>query len=293
MARMRKTARKPRRKAVKVQLIPRPERKPRTPDPECPYGYIDKMIDHHPHLSEAKIAAAWLLDVKADKYGIMILGSTKKQTDLDRELRDFDLIMRINSTTWKHFNEKQRAATIDHFLCEVGLTIDKNGDPTLDERGRRCYHRKKPPIVEFPDVIRRHGLYTYSLQEFAKACEEAPLFKNLPEPTFPAPDINKQDVPDDEADPANKNGKINGHAHANADEAWKTVPIREALPDMPKKFYELVEGQDIDTIGKLVDWKNERPNRWWKDLGKGVGPATFDKLDDGIAEFFAKHPVEA
>jgi hypothetical protein len=72
---------------------------------------------------------------------------------------------------------------------------------------------------------------------------------------------------------------------------WKAVTLREALPDMPGKFYELCEKQQLETIGKLIDWKNAKSFRWWKDLGKGVGKACFDKLDDAIEAFFAR--VEA
>lgn len=80
-----------------------------------------------------------------------------------------------------------------------------------------------------------------------------------------------------------------GALKAAEGEAWRSTPIKDALPNMPKKFYELCESNQLDTIGKLFDWKNEREHRRWKDLGKGVGPATFDKLDDAIEAFVAAH----
>lgn len=295
MVRGRKTARKPRRKAIKVQLIPKPER--RSKDPTCPYFHLDKMLAHHQHLDEAKIAIAWMLDVKANVDGFLVLGKCKKQTDLDREMREFDFVIFLNATTWKQFDEKQRAALMDHELCHAGVAEDKKtGDPVLDEKGRRVYRTKKHDVEEFESVIRRHGLYKRDLQTFAKACAEGPLFKDLPEQPAPSKNPNEQQIPKDESKAPSSNGKINGHVNGHTNnicDKWRIIPLREALPDMPKKFYELCENQDIDTIGKLTDWKNEKPDRWWKDLGKGVGPATFDQLDDGIEEFFAKHPVES
>ena len=71
-------------------------------------------------------------------------------------------------------------------------------------------------------------------------------------------------------------------------DAWKFTTIKEALPNMPKKFYECCESQQLETIGALMDWKNSVPSRWWTDLGKGVATATIDKLDDAIIEFINK-----
>jgi len=84
----------------------RPERKPRTPDPECPYGYLDKMLQHHPHLDEAKIAVAWMLDVKANvdgggstgQAGALRLAVARALVQVDeahrRKLRDLGLLTR-------------------------------------------------------------------------------------------------------------------------------------------------------------------------------------------------------
>lgn len=289
MARGRKTARKPRRKAVKVQLVPRPERKSK--DPDCPYYHLDKMLQHHWHLEGARIAIAWMLDVKANVDGFLVLGKCKKQTDLDREMREFDFVIFLNATTWKHFNEAQRTALVDHELHHAGVAEDKKtGDPVLDERGRKVYRIKKHDIEEFEGVVKRHGLYKYDLAKFAKACSEAPLFKNLPDqPTAAAPatNPNEQDAPA-EAETHTKNGKVNGHAHANVDETWRTIPIGEALQGLGSRIYKSFEDANINTLGDLTDFQAKHADFWVKDLA-GVGPKAAEDIADASEAFWKRH----
>jgi Putative phage metallopeptidase len=281
MARLRKTPRKPRAKVVRVQFVPRPERKPKKPDPDCPYGYLDDLVEKqiHRHLDQAKIAIAWMLDVKADKDGHLVLGKCKKATDLDREFREFDFVILLNSRAWKSLKENQRAALVDHELHHAGVVVDKNGEPVYDERSRKCYRIKKHDIEEFHAVVKDHGLYKHDLESFARACQQSPLFKDEVNGQAPASEPESNDKPEFTPGPDPQ------------DETWKATPLDEALPDLPKKFYELCEKQGLDTIGKLFAWKNERADRWWKDLGKGVGQATFDKLDDAIEAFWMTRPV--
>jgi hypothetical protein len=289
MARSRRSARKPRRKAVKVQLIDRPERKPRTPDPECPYGYLDKMLQHHPHLDEAKIAVAWMLDVKANVDGFLMLGKCKKQSDLDREMREFDFVIFINATAWKHLNEKQRAALVDHELHHAGVAEDKKtGEPVLDERGRRVYRIKKHDIEEFAGVVKRHGLYKADLATFAKACSEAPLFPLPKLPTATAPESN----PNEQAVPSETNDKVNGHPHTNVDEDWRTIPIGEALQGLGSRIYKSFEDANINTLGDLTEFQARHGDFWVKDLA-GVGPKAAEDIADASEAFWKRRKVPA
>lgn len=178
MPRQRKTARKERKRVVKVQFAPRPAKKPKTADLACPYHWIDTMVSaNHTDLKEAKIAVAWLLDVKPDRDGHLTLGRCRKATDLDREFRDFDLVVMLNAKAWKELGEKQRAALVDHELHHAAIATDKNGEPILDERDRHCYRLRKHDIEDFHAVVRVHGIYLSDIGEFIRQAEAAPLFK--------------------------------------------------------------------------------------------------------------------
>jgi hypothetical protein len=249
------------------------------------------MLKHHSHLDDAKIAVAWMLDVKANVDGFLVLGKCKKQSDLDREMREFDFVIFLNSTTWKQFNEKQRAALMDHELCHAGVAEDKkSGDQVLDERGRKVYRIKKHDIEEFESVIRRHGLYKRDLQRFAKACAEGPLFKEIPEPASPATNPNEQKVPteDNTAESnGNHNGKVNGHSHAKIDENWRTVPVGEALQGLGSRTYKAFELADISTMGDFSDFQAKKGDFWVNDL-EGVGPKAAGEIADAAEEFWKR-----
>lgn len=175
MPRRRTTPRKERKRVVKVQLHPRPERKSRTHDDTCPYGYIDRLVQaHHEGLRQARIAVAWLLDVKADKDGHLTLGRMRKASDLDREFRDFDLVVLLNSKAWKELGAKQRAALVDHELCHATVAEDKNGEPIKDERDRLCYRMRRHDIEEFNAVVKRHGCYLSDVAEFVRQAMHNP-----------------------------------------------------------------------------------------------------------------------
>ena len=71
------------------------------------------------------------------------------------------------------------------------------------------------------------------------------------------------------------------------DRAWREIVIRDALKGLGKKVYDGMERLQLDTVGKVIDWKNAKPDRWWTDV-EGVGKAACDKIDDAIAAFFAE-----
>ena len=181
MKRTRKTPRKERKRIVKVQVVPRPPKGKKAPDPLDPYAILDSLVrDHHTDLAQARIAVAWLLDVHADRDGRLKLGDCKKATDLDREFREFDIVILLNAQTWKEFDPKQRLAVVDHYLCRATVSVDKNGENIKDERDRLCYRKRLPDIVEFNEIVKRHGLYLADVAAFAqeaiKHLGQKPLF---------------------------------------------------------------------------------------------------------------------
>lgn len=179
MARRRKKPAKP--KPVKVRLIPR-EPRPGEEPPGDPYGLLDDLVGRwHDDLAEARIALVWKYDLKADKDGRLELGKAKKCSDSDRELGAYDLAIFLNYTAWVMFEEPQRRALLDYELCHCAVTMDEvTGEPKQDERGRPVYRTRKHDVTEFRDVVRRHGLWTQDLADFARTLmarqDRAPLF---------------------------------------------------------------------------------------------------------------------
>jgi hypothetical protein len=169
-----KRPRKERKKPVRVQYLPRPDKKSTKEDD--PYAFLDNLVRaHHRHLSQAKIAIAWMLDVKPDRDFHLILGRCKKATDLDREFREFDLVILLNAKAWKELTAKQRAALVDHELCHAALVVDKNNEPVFDERDRQCYRIRRHDIEEFNAVVKRHGCYLSDVAEFVRQATNNPL----------------------------------------------------------------------------------------------------------------------
>jgi hypothetical protein len=155
-------------KKVLVKLI---DRGPENDHPE-PYRIMDELIyQHHPHLTDAKIALAWRMEWAEDADGRLTLGQAKKGSDLDRELHDYDFVILLNHEAWHlaGFDEKQRTALIDHELCHLQVAMDDDGEVREDEYGRTVWRIRKHDVEEFKDVVARHGLWTHKLEEFARA----------------------------------------------------------------------------------------------------------------------------
>jgi hypothetical protein len=56
-----------------------------------------------------------------------------------------------------------------HALCYAARALDRADEPANDERGRPVWRIRKPDIVEFSEIIERHGLYSRDLENMADA----------------------------------------------------------------------------------------------------------------------------
>lgn len=82
----------------------------------------------------------------------------------------YDFIILLNQEVWndKEFGPEKKAALIDHELCHAEVALARDGEPKLDERGRRVWRTRKHDIEEFRAVVQRHGCYKYDLEKFAE-----------------------------------------------------------------------------------------------------------------------------
>jgi hypothetical protein len=134
-----------------------------------PYQLLKQMRkENHADISEARIALAWRHRVKSDKDGILKLGQCVKNTGVHRELADYDFIIVLNKSAWDGFTKDQKLALLDHELCHIMPSEDKNGNGQQDDRGRKLFRTRRHDIEEFSDVVRRHGLYKKDLEKLAE-----------------------------------------------------------------------------------------------------------------------------
>lgn len=139
--------------------------------PTEPYEILAEVRNQsHPDLSDADIALAWRKSTKPDKDGHLVLGKCKKVGDLQKEFIPFDFIILLNREVWDdpEFTPDKKRALIDHELCHADISLDKEGIPKEDDRGRLVYRMKKHDIEEFHAIVDRHGLYKADLVRFAE-----------------------------------------------------------------------------------------------------------------------------
>lgn len=171
MGRRRKSEKQKPRKKVNIALLERTHAGKIT----GPWRIMEQYIeDHHRHLIDATMMIAWRFGWKPDTDGQQTLVQVRKGSDLDRETAGFDFVILLNHEVWNAgtFSEEQMAALIDHALCRCAVSNDANGQPKMDEKNRIVWRLRKPNIVEFKEVVARHGCYTDDLQEFADAARE-------------------------------------------------------------------------------------------------------------------------
>jgi hypothetical protein len=136
------------------------------------YSLLDEIVhEHHEDLREARIVLAWNLTWQADADGRVKLAACARASDLARELAPFDFVILLRKSTWKdeRFTDEHRRALMDHALCHGARAYDKSENAAVDERGRPVWRTRKPDIVEFSEVIERHGIYSRDLERIADA----------------------------------------------------------------------------------------------------------------------------
>lgn len=136
------------------------------------YEMMSKIRKHnHSGIRKAKIALMWLLKVRPDKDGHLLLGRCKKASDFQRELSEYDFVILLNKQMWEHpkFGHKRQKALLDHELCHAAQSYDGEGHRIKNKRGKYVFRTRKHDIEEFKEIVERHGLYKSDLEEFAKS----------------------------------------------------------------------------------------------------------------------------
>lgn len=190
---------KDQRKRVSVKLI-----KADTAEGKPIFSLIARSIErHHDELTQARVAVAWNLAWKPDADGVRVIGAIRKASDLDRELNggEWDFVILLCKEYWETAGkdaaerEKIRAFVIDEQLCKITARLQPNGEPMIDERGRRLYRTRKYPVQAFPETIYRHGLYSRALVDAFNAARKSgrqmSIGEKAPDPKAPPSDADK------------------------------------------------------------------------------------------------------
>lgn len=278
MPRTRKPKKKPA-KTVNFELIPffagmtnaqavdAWQRGQRHHEPTEPYAILHDMINrYHPHLEDAKICLAWRMGWKHDKDNRLILGQCRKASDLDRELKEWDFVILLNSHVWhlSDFTIEKKRALIDHELMHAQVHVDDDGEVKKDNKGRTVYRIRKHDLEEFRDVVARHGFYKSDLAEFAKACIDrasTPLF------------------------PVNGSGRQPAAARATGpppeDNSWRSVFLADL--DIPTGIHSKLVDAGISTLGQLADFTTTGAPLTQV---KGIGPAAVATMEAATTAYW-------
>ena len=122
---------------------------------------------YHSDLSNARLTIVFN-DAPWTKKGLPVFGELKKLSPLITAITERDFVGVINHVFWNSLSDNVKEAMVDHLLCGFTAVEDKEGNPN--------FVKVNPNIVEYSEIINRHGAYTNELKEaqlaFVKSCEE-------------------------------------------------------------------------------------------------------------------------
>jgi hypothetical protein len=128
------------------------------------YNMIGELISQfHSQLADAKIVCCWMYDIKPDKDGNLRLGQCMKAGGVHREIHGYDFIILLNYNVWNNveYTSEQKKAQLDHELTHADVTLDKDGEEKLDEKGRPVWRVRKHDVEDFSEIIKRYGVRKY------------------------------------------------------------------------------------------------------------------------------------
>jgi len=161
----RKKSKEKKRRRVTVQFLERMHAGKVTE----PYEIMDRIIKtERADLKDTKIGFAWRIGWREDADKVLTIGQCRKRGDLDRELDTYDFIILLNKEAWPTFDDEKKNRVIFHELEHAQISLDSNGEPKRDDRGRLVCRIRKHDFADFRSVIKKYG-WQDDLSELAKA----------------------------------------------------------------------------------------------------------------------------
>lgn len=133
--------------------------------------------EHHPHLLGVRVEFVFM-DKTPRAKGKDVWGRAKKISGLSAFLadehglrEDYDpenpqefFVVEVSEEVWERLTAKGRRALVDHELSHLDIAHDDDGNVKLAVVGH--------DITEFEGVLRRHGLWNETVEDFVKAGAE-------------------------------------------------------------------------------------------------------------------------
>ena len=174
------------------------------------YEIVKELVrTHHQHLAEAKIVI-YGTDKNSVSGRRVTIAKAAKASPKMKASTNADFTITLYMMPWGDLNESQKRACMDHELMHCGVQyepvkeqvgVGRGGKPkwkvVKDEYGRKQYTdeivrdefgvpkwRLVPhDLEEFREIVRRHGMWDESIQEFKQAIDAAPETATIPIPT--------------------------------------------------------------------------------------------------------------
>ena len=123
---------------------------------------VEEYMKHHPDLVGAKFACIFK-ERATTSDGKPVVGKVTKVTNKYKPVMDEDYVymMTIGADVWVELSQDNREAWVD-YLMEHCYGEEK------ESTGEMVWKTRKPEVMGFPSVIRRHGIdWNHGLQKLA------------------------------------------------------------------------------------------------------------------------------
>jgi hypothetical protein len=142
-------------------------------------------LDEHKHFADEEIAVEFLLRVAPKlKAGHQVLGQCIIPT-VQGELKDLftqllagwfgrcpQFLIVLDQEFWLEADDVTRRALLEHELCHVKQSLDKNGDPAFDQDGNPKFGIVGHDLEEFHYIVRKYGAWKGDIAQFLEAAEQ-------------------------------------------------------------------------------------------------------------------------
>ena len=141
-------------------------------------------LEEHQHFADDEIPVEFLFKVApVIKAGRQVLGRVMIPTvqgllkDLFEQMlgqlfgRMPHFLIVLDRDFWMQADELTRRALLEHEMCHVKQSLDKNGDPAFDQEGNPKFGLVSHDLEEFNYIVRKYGAWSPDIVAFLSAAK--------------------------------------------------------------------------------------------------------------------------